>query len=150
MLFGELPITEMNISSSSEVEVTEGDCESFDHRDAIIKTLQHPTVASKSFLITIGDRTVGGMVARDQFIGPYQVPVSDYSLSLRSYTSLMGEVMSIGEKSTLSVTNPKASLRLAFVEALSNMAGVVIKGLDHVQVLLTGWQPLETPNKILL
>ena len=74
------------------------------------------------------------MVARDQFIGPYQVPVSDYSLCLRSYTSLKGEVMSIGEKSTLSVTNPKASLRMALGEALTNMAGVVIKGLDHVQV----------------
>ena len=49
------------------------------------KVLRHPTVSSKSFLITIGDRTVGGMVARDQFIGPYQVPVSDYSMSLRSF-----------------------------------------------------------------
>ena len=134
MLFGELPITEMNISSSPEMEATEDNCESFDLRDAIVKTLQHPTVASKSFLITIGDRTVGGMVARDQFIGPFQVPVSDYSLSLRSFTSLTGEVMSIGEKSTLAVTNPEASLRMAMGEALTNMAGVVIKGLDHVQV----------------
>ena len=96
--------------------------------------MQHPTVASKSFLITIGDRTVGGMVARDQFIGPFQVPVSDYSLCLRSFTSLKGEVMSIGEKSTLAVTNPEASLRMAMGEALTNMAGVVIKGLNHVQV----------------
>ena len=96
--------------------------------------MQHPTVSSKSFLITIGDRTVGGMVARDQFIGPFQVPVSDYSMCLRSFTSLKGEVMSIGEKSTLAVTNPEASLRMAMGEALTNMAGVVIKGLDHVQV----------------
>ena len=134
MLFGELPITEMNISSSPELEAIEDDCESFNLGDAIVKTLQHPTVASKSFLITIGDRTVGGMVARDQFIGPFQVPVSDYSLCLRSFTSLTGEVMSIGEKSTLAVTNPEASLRMAMGEALTNMAGVVIKGLDHVQV----------------
>ena len=115
MLFGELPITEMNISSSPEVEAIEDDCESFGLRDSIVKTLQHPTVASKSFLITIGDRTVGGMVARDQFIGPFQVPVSDYSLCLRSFISLTGEVMSIGEKSTLAVTNPEASLRLSLI-----------------------------------
>ena len=74
------------------------------------------------------------MVARDQFIGPFQVPVSDYSMCLRSFTSLKGEVMAIGEKSTLAVTNPEASLRMAMGEALTNMAGVVIKGLDHVQV----------------
>jgi phosphoribosylformylglycinamidine synthase len=101
---------------------------------ALVKTLQHPTVASKSFLITIGDRTVGGMVARDQFVGPYQVPVSDYSMSLRSFTSNSGEVLTVGEKPTLAVKNPGASMRMAVAEALTNMVGVNIKGLDQVQV----------------
>ena len=109
----------MHISSSPDKLPAEDDCESFNLRDAIVKTLQHPTVSSKSFLITIGDRTVGGMVARDQFIGPFQVPVSDYSMCLRSFTSLKGEVMAIGEKSTLAVTNPEASLRMAMGEALT-------------------------------
>ena len=91
-------------------------------------------MASKSFLITIGDRTVGGMVARDQFIGPYQVPVSDYSMSLRSFTSNSGEVLTIGEKPTLATKNPGASMRMAMAEAITNMSGVYIKGLDQVQV----------------
>ena len=63
-------------------------------------------------MITIGDRTVGGMVARDQFIGPYQVPVSDYSMSLRSFTSSGGEVLTIGEKPTIAINNPAASMRM--------------------------------------
>jgi len=134
MLFGDLPITEMSITHNSFDNILDKEPEAIDLKSSIIKTLQHPTVASKSFLITIGDRTVGGMVARDQFIGPFQVPVSDYSLSLRSFTSTTGEVLSIGEKPTLALTNPAASMRMALAEALTNMIGVVIKGLNYVQV----------------
>ena len=134
MLFGDLPITEMRVNSYKRKDFKEDDAEKFDLKSTITKVLQHPTVASKSFLITIGDRTVGGMVARDQFVGPYQVPVSDYSLSLRSFTSNSGEVLSIGEKPTLALSNPAASMRMALAEALTNMAGVVIKGLNNVQV----------------
>ena len=86
------------------------------------------------------------MVARDQFIGPYQVPVSDYSLSLRSFTSNTGEVISIGEKPTLALTNPAASMRMALGEALTNMAGVVIKGLNNVQVS-ANWMAASGENK---
>ncbi|MDB3996737.1 phosphoribosylformylglycinamidine synthase [Gammaproteobacteria bacterium] len=134
MLFGDLPITDMSVTSSEVAEIKEDASSSYKFADALVKTLQHPTVASKSFLITIGDRTVGGMVARDQFVGPYQVPVSDYSMSLRSFTSNSGEVLTIGEKPTLAVKNPGASMRMAVAEALTNMAGVNIKGLDQVQV----------------
>ena len=74
------------------------------------------------------------MVARDQFIGPYQVPVSDYSMSLRSFTSNSGEVLTVGEKPTLAINNPAASMRMAMAEALCNMSGVHINGLDEVQV----------------
>ena len=72
MLFGDLPITEMSITHSSFDNILDKEPQGIDLKSSVIKTLQHPTVASKSFLITIGDRTVGGMVARDQFIGPYQ------------------------------------------------------------------------------
>ena len=82
MLFGDLPITKMKVSQTLKEEIKEIEPDDYDLSEVLIKTLQHPTVASKSFLITIGDRTVSGMVARDQFVGPYQVPVSDYSLSL--------------------------------------------------------------------
>ncbi|NCV99848.1 MAG: phosphoribosylformylglycinamidine synthase, partial [Proteobacteria bacterium] len=134
MLFGDLPITDMSVTTNEMVETTEDASSSYEFADALVKTLQHPTVASKSFLITIGDRTVGGMVARDQFVGPYQVPVSDYSMSLRSFTSNSGEVLTVGEKPTLAVKNPGASMRMAVAEALTNMIGVNIKGLDQVQV----------------
>ncbi|NCX75432.1 MAG: phosphoribosylformylglycinamidine synthase, partial [Proteobacteria bacterium] len=134
MLFGDLPITDMSVTTNEMVETTEDASSSYEFADALVKTLQHPTVASKSFLITIGDRTVGGMVTRDQFVGPYQVPVSDYSMSLRSFTSNSGEVLTVGEKPTLAVKNPGASMRMAVAEALTNMIGVNIKGLDQVQV----------------
>jgi len=134
MLFGDLPITDMTVSKYESVDANEHDASQFSFDDCLKKVLRHPTVSSKSFLITIGDRTVGGMVARDQFIGPYQVPVSDYSMSLRSFTSNSGEVLTIGEKPTLAVNNPAASMRMSIAEALTNMSGVLIKGLDQVQV----------------
>ncbi len=134
MLFGDLPITEMEVKEEFVETFNEDNSEDIDLSDSITKVLQHPTVSSKSFLITIGDRTVSGMVARDQFVGPYQVPVSDYSLSLRSYTSNNGEVLSIGEKPTIALINPAASMRMALGEALTNMSGVIIKGLNNVQV----------------
>ncbi len=134
MLFGDLPITEIEVKEEFVKTFNEDNSEDIDLSDSITKVLQHPTVSSKSFLITIGDRTVSGMVARDQFVGPYQVPVSDYSLSLRSYTSNNGEVLSIGEKPTIALINPAASMRMALGEALTNMSGVVIKGLNNVQV----------------
>ena len=146
MLFGDLPITEMTVTSNDKEPVNEFNAEDFDLKKTIIKILQHPTVASKSFLITIGDRTVGGMVARDQFIGPYQVPVSDYSLSLRSFTSNSGEVLTIGEKPTLALTNPAASMRMALAESLTNMGGVVIKGLNNVQVS-ANWMAASGENQ---
>ena len=134
MLFGDLPITEMEVSEEDKALASDHNAEQIGLESAIEKVLRHPTVSSKSFLITIGDRTVSGMVARDQFVGPYQVPVSDYSMSLRSFTSNEGEVVTIGEKPTLALTNPAASMRMALGEALTNMSGVVITGLNNVQV----------------
>jgi len=146
MLFGDLPITEMQVTEKKYSEVKVNNAEEFDLHDSIIQTLQHPTVASKAFLITIGDRTVGGMVARDQFIGPFQVPVSNYSLTMRSFTSKMGEVLSIGEKPTLAISNPAASMRMSLAEALTNMAGVIIKGLNYVQVS-ANWMAASGDNR---
>ena len=134
MLFGDLPITDIKVSTDEKKIFNDSVSSEYSFKETLKNVLQHPTVASKSFLITIGDRTVGGMVARDQFIGPYQVPVSDYSMSLRSFTSSGGEVLTIGEKPTIAINNPAASMRMAMAEALLNMSGVYIKGLDEVQV----------------
>ena len=134
MLFGDLPITDIKVSTHEKKIFNDSVSSEYSFKETLKNVLQHPTVASKSFLITIGDRTVGGMVAREQFIVPYQVPVSDYSMSLRSFTSSGGEVLTIGEKPTIAINNPAASMRMAMAEALLNMSGVYIKGLDEVQV----------------
>ena len=105
-----------------------------DLSDVIQRVLSHPSVASKSFLITIGDRTVGGLVAQDQFVGRHQVPTSNYSMSARSFLSNKGEVLSIGEKPTIAIQNPAASLRMALAEALMNLVSVPIVSLDLVRL----------------
>ena len=147
MLFGDLPITDIEVNTSDEAIANDGDASAHDFKSSFYKVLSHPTVASKSFLITIGDRTVGGMVARDQFVGPYQVPVSNYSMSLRSFTSNKGEVVTIGEKPTIAVNNPSASMRMSVAEALTNMVGVPIKGLDHIQVSANWMAPTKEESK---
>ena len=134
MLFGELPISNMEVNSESEDLSSEEELKDYELEKSLHLVLQHPTVACKSFLITIGDRTVGGMTARDQFVGPWQVPTSNFSMSLRSFTGYSGEVVTIGEKPTLAINNPAASMRMAMAESLTNMVSVPIKGMDHIQV----------------
>src|SRR3546814_16176110 len=73
--------------------------------DAIERVLRHPTVASKNFLITIGDRTVGGLTSRDQMVGPWQIPVADCAVPLADYESVRGEAMSMGERTPLAMIN---------------------------------------------
>ena len=83
--------------------------------------LRHPTVASKRFLITIGDRTVGGMSHRDQMVGPWQVPVADCAVTLADYRGLGGEAMSMGERTPLAALDAPASGRMAIAEAITNL-----------------------------
>jgi phosphoribosylformylglycinamidine synthase len=90
-------------------------------RDAVIKVLAHPTVASKRFLITIGDRTVGGHTHRDQMVGPWQVPVADCAVTLADYAGFAGEAMSMGERTPLAALDAPASGRMAVAEAITNL-----------------------------
>ena len=83
--------------------------------------LRHPTVASKRFLITIGDRTVGGLSSRDQMVGPWQTPVADCAVTLADYKGFQGEAMSMGERTPLAATHPAAAGRMAVGEALTNL-----------------------------
>ena len=92
-----------------------------------IDVLSHPTVASKRFLITIGDRTVGGMTHRDQMVGPWQVPVADCAVTLADYQGFAGEAMSMGERTPLAVTNAAASGRMAVAEAITNLLAAPIE-----------------------
>ncbi len=134
MLFGELPIKDMELSKPLPSQNLEIRNFKLNLTEAINRILSHPSVASKSFLITIGDRTVGGLVARDQFVGRYQVPTSNYSMSTRSFLSNRGEVLSIGEKPTIAVQNPAGSLRMALAETLMNLVSVPIERIDLVRL----------------
>jgi phosphoribosylformylglycinamidine synthase len=94
---------------------------------AVIDVLSHPTVASKRFLITIGDRTVGGLTHRDQMVGPWQVPVADVAVTLADYQGFAGEAMSMGERTPLASLNAAASGRMAVAEAITNLLAAPIE-----------------------
>ena len=89
--------------------------------------MRHPTVGSKSFLITIGDRSVGGLTARDQMVGPWQVPVADCAVTTLGFTTHRGEAMAVGERTPLAVINSAAASRMAIGEAVTNIAAADIE-----------------------
>ena len=96
--------------------------------------LRHPTVASKNYLITIGDRTVGGMVARDQMVGPWQIPVADCAVTTVTYDSTAGEAMAMGERTPLALINAPASGRMAIGEAITNIAAARIGQMQDIKL----------------
>jgi len=102
--------------------------------EAASLVLQHPTVASKSFLITIGDRTVGGLNARDQFVGPWQVPVADAAVTLMDYKGYRGEAMSMGERTPLAVMNAPAAARMAVGEAVTNLLSADVTKIEDIKL----------------
>lgn len=102
--------------------------------DAIERVLHLPAVAEKTFLITIGDRSVTGMVARDQMVGPWQVPVADCAVTTASLDSYYGEAMSIGERAPVALRNFAASARLAVGEALTNIAATHIGDIKRIKL----------------
>ena len=96
-------------------------------QEAVIQVLSHPSVASKRFLITIGDRSVGGLTHRDQMVGPWQVPVSDVAVTLADFKGFAGEAMSMGERTPLATLNAPASGRMAVAEAVTNLLAAPIE-----------------------
>ncbi len=102
--------------------------------EAIERVLRLPTVADKSFLITIGDRTVTGLVARDQMVGPWQVPVADVAVTASDYQGYRGEAMAMGERTPLALINAPASGRMAVAEAITNIAAAPIAQLSDIKL----------------
>jgi phosphoribosylformylglycinamidine synthase len=109
-----------------------------DIKDAVSRLLRLPTIASKNFLITIGDRSVTGLVARDQMVGPWQVPVADVAVTATGYETYTGEAMAMGERTPLALLHHAASARMAVAEALTNLAAARIPALKRV-VLSANW-----------
>ncbi|WP_151815467.1 phosphoribosylformylglycinamidine synthase [Acinetobacter soli] len=119
---------------SIEREGTAFDTTQIDLKDAIFRVLKNPTVASKSFLITIGDRSITGMVARDQMVGPWQVPVADAAVTTTSLQGYTGEAMAMGERPPVALLNPAASARLAVAEAITNIASANIEQIGDIKL----------------
>ncbi len=107
-------------------------------RDALhaagLRVLSHPTVASKQFLVTIGDRSVGGLTARDQLVGPWQLPVADCAITLAGFHGHSGEAMAIGERTPLALIDPAASARMAVGEAITNLCAAPVESLARTKL----------------
>jgi phosphoribosylformylglycinamidine synthase len=118
-----------------------------DLREAIYRVLHLPTVADKTFLITIGDRTVTGLIARDQMVGPWQVPVADAGITTTSLDSLTGEAMAMGERSPVALLDACASVRMAIGEAITNIASAPIANLGEVKLSANWMASAGTPGE---
>jgi phosphoribosylformylglycinamidine synthase len=126
VLLGKPPKMHRNVSTVAR-QVPELDLTGVDLQQAVIDVLSHPTVASKRFLVTIGDRTVGGLSHRDQMVGPWQVPVADCAVTLADYAGWAGEAMSMGERTPLAALDAAASGRMAVAEAITNLLAAPIE-----------------------
>ena len=102
--------------------------------DAVRRVLSHPTVADKTFLISIGDRTLGGLICRDQMVGPWQVPVADCAVTAATFDVYTGEAMAVGERTPVAINSAAASARLAVGEALTNLAAAQVGDLGKVNL----------------
>ena len=110
------------------------DAAAVDLKEAAWRVLRMPSVASKHFLITIGDRSVGGMTARDQMVGPWQVPVADCAVTTLSYQGTQGEAFAMGEKTPLALIDAPASGRMAVGEAVTNLAAALVGDIDKIKL----------------
>ncbi|TAK45571.1 MAG: phosphoribosylformylglycinamidine synthase [Betaproteobacteria bacterium] len=102
--------------------------------EAAYRVLRHPAVADKTFLIAIGDRSVGGLCSRDPFVGPWQTPVADCAVTLLDFSGYAGEALAIGERTPLALIDAPASGRMAVAEAITNLAAARIASLDRVKL----------------
>lgn len=142
VLLGGTPKMQRSFSRSTP-DLTALNLDKVDLAEAVKDVLRHPTVASKSFLISIGDRSITGMIVRDQYVGRYQVPVADCAVTASALIPvdgkpMTGEAMSMGERTPVALINPAASARLAVAEAITNIAGANIAKLSDI-TLSANW-----------
>ncbi|WP_025041690.1 phosphoribosylformylglycinamidine synthase [Nitrosospira briensis] len=110
------------------------DVAGLDLRESAFRVLRLPAVADKTFLISIGDRSVGGMTARDQMVGPWQVPVADVAVTSMGYRAYLGEAFAVGERTPVALIDPAASARMAVGEAITNMAAALIEHIGEIKL----------------
>jgi phosphoribosylformylglycinamidine synthase len=137
VLLGKPPQLHRNVSRLNQV-ASGFDCRDIDPATAIERVLQLPAVADKRFLITIGDRTVSGLVVRDQMAGPWQTPVADCTVTSSGYEDYTGEAMAVGERTPVAIIDAPASGRLAVAEAITNICAARILRLEDI-ALSANW-----------
>lgn len=146
VLLGKMPKMQRNVVSES-VESENFDTSSINLEEAIDRVLHLPTVASKNFLITIGDRSISGLVVRDQMVGPWQVPVADCAVTSSAYYDYMGEAMALGERTPIAINNAPASGRMAIAEAIMNISAARILKLGDIALSANWMAACGQPNE---
>jgi phosphoribosylformylglycinamidine synthase len=146
VLLGKMPKMQRNIVSES-VKYANFDTSSINLEEAIDRVLHLPTVASKSFLITIGDRSISGLVVRDQMVGPWQVPVADCAVTSSAYYDYIGEAMALGERTPIAINNAPASGRMAIAEAIMNISAARILKLEDIALSANWMAACGQPNE---
>jgi len=134
VLFGKPPKMHRDTAHPAPPKWPALQTEALDLHQAGLRVLAHPTVAAKQFLITIGDRSVGGLTARDQLVGPWQMPVADCAITLSGYEGYVGEAMAIGERTPLALLDAAAAARMAVGEAITNLCAAPVESLHRVKL----------------
>ncbi|WP_226469162.1 phosphoribosylformylglycinamidine synthase [Luteimonas panaciterrae] len=134
VLFGKAPKMHRDTQRPRPARWPSLSTDGVDLQEAGLRVLAHPTVAAKNFLITIGDRTVGGLTARDQMVGPWQLPVADCAITLSDYENHAGEAMAIGERTPLALLDSAAAARMAVGEAITNLCAAPVETLHRVKL----------------
>lgn len=133
LLFGNTPKMLKNVTSHIHSN-PDFIIKDIDLSEAAQRVLNLPVVSNKSFLITIGDRSVGGLTARDQMVGPWQVPVADCAVTNTSFINYSGEAMAVGERAPLALIHPAASAKMAVAEAITNIACTTIGEISKIKI----------------
>ncbi len=134
VLFGKAPKMQRDALRHHPQHGAPLDLAALDLQTALLRVLRFPAVGSKQFLITIGDRSVGGLCHRDQMVGPWQTPVADVAVTLADFSGYTGEAMSIAERAPLAVLDARASARMAVGEAMTNLYAAPIVRIEDVKL----------------
>jgi len=147
VLFGKAPKMERDSKRKvARVDIVP-DLDGIVLEEALERVLRLPAVGSKSFLITIGDRTVGGLCARDPMVGPWQVPVADCAVTLADFEGYAGEAMAMGERSPIALLSAPASARMAIGETITNLASAPIASLDEIRLSANWMAAVSHPGE---
>jgi len=134
VLFGKPPKMHRDTQRPAPAKWPALDGQDIDLHEAGLRVLAHPTVAAKNFLITIGDRSVGGLTARDQLVGPWQMPVADCAITLAGFDTHAGEAMALGERTPIALIDAAAAARMAVGEAITNLLAAPVSSLAQIKL----------------